>query len=124
VHASCAVPGFVAPVLIDGCWCGEGGMADMLPAHVLRGMGAEIVIGVDIFSPCLHKRLGPLGYFIDGLETALQHSGGGVLQTDCLISPCLGGQTYLRFSQREKLYALGRQAALEKLPEIRRVLDL
>lgn len=124
VHASCSVPGFVAPVQINGCWCGEGGMADMLPAQVLHRMGAEMVIGVDIFSPGLRKRLGPLGYFIDGLETALQHSGGGVLHADCLISPRLGGQTYLRFSQRERLYALGRQAALEKLPDIRRALDL
>ena len=38
---------------------------------------------------------------------------------DCLISPDIGGFTYLRFKKREELIKLGRLAAESKLPEIK-----
>ncbi len=36
VHASCAMPGIVAPVTINGRRCVDGGVADPLPVGVLR----------------------------------------------------------------------------------------
>lgn len=118
VQASCSVPGFVAPVEWQGRWLAEGAIADMLPAEILRQMGAEYVIGVDIFAFKIRHWLGPLGYLIAGLEIALERSGLGVDEADCRISPALAGKTYLRFSRRDELFELGRQAALLQLPTI------
>ncbi len=124
VQASCSVPGFVQPVLVDGRWLCEGGITDMLPAGVLREMGAEYVIGVDVFAYKVRKWLGPFGYGIASLELALERSGGGHEKIDCLIDPDLKGRTYLRFSQCNELYELGRQAALAKVPEIHRAIGI
>jgi NTE family protein len=118
VQASCSVPGFVTPVQWEGRWLAEGAISDMLPAEILRQMGADYVIGVDIFAFKIRRWLGPLGYLIAGLEIALERSGLGVDEADCRIAPALAGKTYLRFSRRDELYELGRQAALIQLPAI------
>jgi NTE family protein len=124
VQASCSVPGFVTPVELDGKLLGDGGVSDMLPVSVLREMGAEYVIGVDIFTFELRSYLGPIGYLLAALEILLERAGGGIDEADCLVAPELGGMTYLRFSKRKELYELGRRAALEKLPCIRHNLGL
>jgi NTE family protein len=124
VQASCSVPGFVAPVRLGDRWLAEGAVADMIPVSILRRMGADYVIGVDIFIFTLRRWLGPLGYLITGLEIALERSGLGVELADCIIAPELSGKTYLRFSKSDELYELGRQAALARLPVIRRDLAL
>lgn len=124
VQASCSVPGFVAPVQWQGRWLAEGAMSDMVPATILRQMGADYVIGVDIFAFKIRRWLGPLGYLIAGLEIALERSGLGVDEVDCRIAPALAGKTYMRFSKRDELFELGRQAALTQLPAILRDLDM
>lgn len=118
VQASCSVPGAIAPVPLESGLACEGGVTDMLPAAVLRRMGAEYIIGVDIFLPHLWRWLGPLGYLLAAAETALEHTGGGVDQVDCLIQPKLAGRSYLLFSRGRQFCDLGRSAAGEKMPEI------
>jgi NTE family protein len=125
VCASCAVPGFITPVQMDGSWLGDGSLVDTLPVSPSRAMGADYVIGVDIFNHRLRSRWwGPLGYGFLALEILVRNAGNGIQQADCLICPDLAGGTYLRFSQNRKLIELGRQAALEKIPEIKRRLNL
>lgn len=118
VQASCSVPGTIAPVQIDGRWMCEGGVTDMLPATVLRRMGADYIIGVDIFTYKLRRMLGPLGYLLAGLEIALERTGGGPDLVDLLIRPDLAGKSYVRFSQRDELIELGRQAARRCVPKL------
>lgn len=118
VQASCSVPGTIAPVCINGRLVCEGGLADMLPAQILRRMGADYVIGVDIFTYKLRRVLGPLGYMLAGLEIALERAGGGPALVDMLIRPDLAGKSYIRFSQRDQLIELGRQAARRCLPHL------
>lgn len=36
VHASCAMPGIIAPVLLNGRYCVDGGVVDPVPVGVLR----------------------------------------------------------------------------------------
>jgi NTE family protein len=124
VHASCCVPGFVAPKELNGRILGEGGLSNMLPVDVLHQMGADYVIGVDVFAFKVRRSLGALGYGLAGLEILLERSGGGLADADLLVTPRLEGMTYLRFSKRQEFYRLGRQATLDKLADIRRDLDL
>ena len=56
VRASMSIPGFFAPVVIDDLMLVDGGMANNLPVSVVRGMGADIVIAVDISSPLLTRK--------------------------------------------------------------------
>jgi hypothetical protein len=86
-------------------------------------MGADFVIGVDIFSAAIRKRLGPFGMGVNAIEILVQRAGGGIDQADVLIAPKLGGATYVRFSKRQQLFDLGYQAAMEKLPDILKALQ-
>src|SRR3990172_8242467 len=64
VRASCSVPGIVEPALVDGRLLVDGNYSNSTPVSVVRDMGAEYVIGVDIFTPTLRHYLGPVGYAI------------------------------------------------------------
>jgi hypothetical protein len=57
------------------------------------------------------------------LEIMIEHAGSGTKTADCLIAPELSGYSYIRFSCRQELIALGRQAALRCLPTITQVLQ-
>ena len=48
MRASMAIPGFFAPVTIDGNVLVDGGVVNNFPVDVARKMGANIVIGVDV----------------------------------------------------------------------------
>src|SRR5262245_22665433 len=48
ILASFAVPGVFAPVDIDGRLLIDGGVSDNLPVGVVRGLGADVVIAVDV----------------------------------------------------------------------------
>lgn len=119
VRASCSVPGFVPPVEQDGRVLVDGGITDNIPADVARLLGADYVIGVDIFMPALRPRLGPLSQGIAAIETLVRHAGKGSNECDCLIVPHMEGQSYFKFSDYQRLIALGEEATLQQLPAIR-----
>lgn len=124
VRASCSIPGIITPVLLDGRLLGDGGVTNNLPVSVARQLGADYVIGVDICEPNLQwPFLGPLGRGLAALEIMIEHAGGGTKTADCLIAPELSGASYIRFSHRQDLIALGRQAALRCLPAIKQTVQ-
>ena len=49
VRASASVPGLVVPAVIDGRTLADAGVSDNLPVGAARALGAEYVIGVNIF---------------------------------------------------------------------------
>ena len=55
VRASMAIPGFFSPVEWDGRLLTDGGTVDNMPVDVVRAMGADVVIAIDISTP-LAKR--------------------------------------------------------------------
>lgn len=124
VHASCAVPGFVAPVEINGRWYGDGGAANNLPAMAARQLGADYVIGVDLFLSQPRAQRNPLGAALWAVENFVRRSGEGLQGADCLIAPVLPWRSYFSFSDRAKrmTLTLGMRAAAAKIPEIRAAL--
>ncbi|MFP4429988.1 MAG: patatin-like phospholipase family protein [Spirochaetaceae bacterium] len=48
VRASCAVPGVFVPVKIAGMHLVDGGVFDQVPVDVVKGMGADLTIGVSL----------------------------------------------------------------------------
>ncbi len=56
IRASMSIPGIFAPVLMHDQLLVDGGMANNLPINVVRDMGADIVIAVDISSPLLTRK--------------------------------------------------------------------
>lgn len=123
VRASCSVPGLIAPIEYDGRLLCDGGISDNLPGYATRVLGADYVIGVDVFAPEFRTFLGPAGALLAAVETLVQHAGGGDLDADCLIVPDLVGQSYIRLSKYEQFIEAGEQATIEKLPQIRAAIE-
>lgn len=48
MRASMAIPGAFAPVVLDSMLLVDGGISNNFPADVVKKMGAEIIIGVDL----------------------------------------------------------------------------
>ena len=53
MRASMSLPGIFQPIEIDGRVLLDGGIADQVPIDVLRAMGADIVIAVDVGPPLM-----------------------------------------------------------------------
>jgi NTE family protein len=118
IRASCSVPGFAPPVEINGRMLVDGGITDNIPADVARLLGADYVIGVDIFVPVLRRRLGPFSQGIAAIETLVRHAGKGSHECDTLIVPQMAGRSYFHFSEYERYITLGEEATLTHLPTI------
>ncbi|MBP9501065.1 MAG: patatin-like phospholipase family protein [Candidatus Promineofilum sp.] len=118
VRASCSVPGFVPPVEIGDRILVDGGITDNIPADVARLLGADYVIGVDIFMPALRPRLGPFSLGIAAIETLIRNAGNGSDECDCLIVPEMKRMSYFKFSEYAQLIALGEEATRRALPSI------
>ena len=119
VCASCSVPGFVQPKQLNGRYLVDGAIACNVPIDAVRGLGADYVIGVDIFEQADHTRLGPLGLGLTAMESLVRRSGNGLSHAECLITPHLQHTTYINFNKRHELMSHGRTAAQASLPEIR-----
>lgn len=57
IRASLSVPGLFAPVQIDGRTLIDGGVAHPLPVDVVRDLGAEVAVAVDVLVAPDEKRL-------------------------------------------------------------------
>ena len=96
VRISCSVPGVVAPVEFKGRLLCDGGVSDNLPDEAARTLGADYVIGVDVFAPVYRSFLGPIGVTMAAVETLVQNAGGGSQTAECVIIPDLVCKSYIR----------------------------
>ena len=96
LRASMAVPAFMAPAEIGGRQLVDGGIANNLPIDVVREMGADIVIAVDISTPLRSKEdLESLASVVDQLTGLLTRRNveaqlRSLSPDDVLITPELG----------------------------------
>jgi len=117
LRASMSVPGVFAPVRIDGRLLVDGGMANNLPVSVVREMGADVVIAVDISTPLLNEAqltsvlsvTEQLTGFLTRRTTEQQIDSMG--PRDILIVPELGEFSSADFSEASRAVPLGEQAA-------------
>jgi NTE family protein len=124
ILASCAVPGALPPVEIDGRQLSDGGIIYVVPARCALEEGADVVIAIAVDRDIS---------FVSGLQTAVDiYVRAGEIQgfhlenydlknVDILIRPELGDTRWTDFSQSMELISLGESAAEERLPEIRRL---
>ncbi|WP_161627313.1 patatin-like phospholipase family protein [Arenimonas composti] len=117
MRASLSIPGVFRPVARDGTFLVDGGLANQLPVDVVRAMGADIVIAVDVGSPLrrLDESAGPLDIVdqISGFMTV--GSARAQIATlgprDVLLRPDLGDEvTTDGFDQLETALRIGKEA--------------
>lgn len=119
MRASTAVPGVVEPVRIDEQLLVDGGITNNMPIDVVKSMGADIVIAVDIGSPLLDKNAinDTLDVF-DQLSNILTNNTTlaqmkYVSTRDILIRPKIDNLSTTDFTIMPEALKLGEKAALE-----------
>jgi len=118
VRISCSVPGLAEPTVVNGRILGDGGVSKNTPAQAVRDLGADYVIGVDVFYPTYRQYAGPFAGGIAAIEIMFQRSGNGREEADHLIIPNLEGQPLFDPRKQAQLIQIGREAAQEQLPTI------
>ncbi len=120
IRASMTVPGIFSGVEIEGRLLVDGGLANNLPVSVVREMGADIVIAVDISTPLLKREelgnaLGVVSQ-LTGLLTRrnTEKQIASLTEKDLMIIPDLGEISSADFSKSVEASLRGRQAAVQK----------
>ncbi len=117
VRASSSVPGVVAPCLWRDRLVCDGFASNNLRIQVLRDLGAEVVVGVNIM-PLAHHR--PPNFFWAGstaLTNLIVHAGDHPDTADVWIEPDVAEMDYLIPDDIE-LVQRGRAAAAAALPQL------
>lgn len=121
VHASSAIPGVFVPVEINGRTFVDGGVANPVPADVVRRRGAEVVVAVAV-PPAVPASapLTPFEIAYHAVTIMSAHIGRlSASDADVVIRPEVGDIAYDDFSQKRRLIAAGEAAARKSLPALR-----
>ena len=127
VRASMSVPGVFAPVEMDGRLLVDGGIVNNLPMDVVRGMGADRLIVVELNADFkkkdeLQNPLSVSGQIISLLlaqNSAIQKKT--LTKRDVLIEPNLKGYSAVDFGKAAELIKLGEEAARKVVPQLKRL---
>jgi NTE family protein len=120
IRASMSVPGVFAPARVDGRLLVDGGLIGNLPVDVMKGMGVDIIIAVDVEFP-LYKteELGSVLTISEQMltilirkETLRQIDTLG--DSDVLIRPELGVFASTNFGEIAEAIPPGRKAVLRQ----------
>ncbi len=126
MRASMSLPGIFRPVVIDDHVLLDGGLSNQVPIDVVRGMGADRVIAVDVGTP-----LGALGRDASLVDVIGQLSGflttgsaqrqlASLGPKDLLITPDLDGKVATGdFNKAPEAIRIGQLAAEEATPALR-----
>lgn len=118
MRASMSLPGIFRPVEIEGKILVDGGLADQVPIDVVRAMGADRVIAVDVGTPLsvldrdasLVDVLDQMSGFLTTGSAARQLATLG--PSDLLITPDLSGKVSTGdFEKADLALQIGQQAA-------------
>jgi NTE family protein len=127
VRASCSVPGIFTPYRRGERLLVDGGVIANLPVQVVRQMGAEYVIAVDLLPAPGEHRKEPeniVDLSLTSIYALIRANQGYGEQADCTIAPDIEQFSLIDLTAAEGLIAAGRAAAEAHLPTIRRDLGL
>jgi NTE family protein len=127
MRASMAIPAAFAPREIDGRLLVDGGIVNNFPIDVVRRMGADVVIAVDISTPSMGREqlnsvpaiTGQLATLASEQDKKRQIASLGT--GDVFIRPDLGSITVASFERSAEAVAIGERAATKALPALERL---
>lgn len=121
VRASSSIPGIFKPIRINDCLLVDGAVTERLPVTVLKEMGADFIIGVDVKNwPAERMEVNNIYEVImQSIEILEKEVCRKFLEmADFLICPNLSNIGTLDFQKAEECVQIGREAALASLPQL------
>ncbi|SFM01603.1 patatin-like phospholipase family protein [Marinobacter zhejiangensis] len=124
IRASMSIPGVYAPVELDGKLLVDGGIANNIPISVVRGMGADIIIAVDISDSLAHGQSLREAFSVVGQLTTMLTRTNALAQLqllgdqDVLLQPDLEGLSSADFYKAPLLIEIGATTARAHASEL------
>lgn len=125
VHASSAIPGVFAPVEYRGETYVDGCLVDNCPCAVLRDMGADVIVAVDLDSVA-KRETPPRTNLVNILQRSVDVMGkknSSADQADIRLKPMTEYITSIDVSRADFALECGRMEAAAHIDEILRLLD-
>lgn len=128
IRASCAIPGWYVPVADEeGRQLVDGGLVAVIPATITRGLGADLVIAVDV-NAAGATFLGPtssiIGVVLQSMlvvqKTASRYQ---LASSDLVITPKVGQIRWDEMGRASELMEAGYAAAMESMPKVFELLE-
>ena len=117
--ASSSYPPVLRPVKIDGVYYIDGAFINSIPADVVKKMGADYIIGIDLSVQKIkskrkkkEKRIG-----------VTNPAGKGYKYSDVILHPDLKGYSSYDFNKGMEMYDIGYKCAIEKISQIKKDLQ-
>jgi len=128
IRASCAVPGVFAPLRQpDGRLIVDGGVISPTPVEALWGLGADVVIAVDLVACGATFRAEPrsaLGMMFQSAMMLLRTASiNQHYRADIVIIPQIAHLRPDQINKRDEFVTLGKAAASESIASIRKLVD-
>jgi NTE family protein len=126
VQASSSIPEIFAPVRLGPHLLVDGGLTDYMPTNVVREMGADVVVGVNVVATVefddVPRHLMQLILRVIGL-VAMNNARRSEDFADFVIRPDVGSLSSLALDEADAFIVKGREATLPLVPAIREALD-
>ncbi|MCL7746352.1 patatin-like phospholipase family protein [Halalkalibacter alkaliphilus] len=125
VRASISIPGIFVPEKIDDRLLVDGGVIDRVPVSVVKEMGADVTIAVDVS----YFRTEPELYTVyDVIMQSMDIMAREMVRvrefdSSVMIRPIVKHSSSLDFSEVEALIERGEEATRDKLAEIKRCIE-
>lgn len=121
VRASCALPGLFPPVEWEDKLLVDGGTVENVPVQTARELGADYVIGVDLYSDIADASQveGIIAVLMRSLEITQRYRCLVQLQTaDVCIEPRLAGESLIDLNRVEEYVRAGYVATMAQQDEL------
>lgn len=124
VRASISIPGIFVPERVGDRLLVDGGVIDRVPITVIRDMGADLVIAVDVAQFDTPMKVTTIfdviAQTIDVMEREiLRHQ---ILAADLVIRPDVGHYSSMAYTGVEEIIALGERAGLDSVERIKELI--
>ncbi len=130
VHASMAIPGLFTPVPNGDMLLVDGGVLEPVPVKVLKTLGADIIVAVDLLSNFSEDCTMADFSLVDIVQRSsiiaqrrLTEYSFRECPPDVVVSPCLLGVKVLDFHRGSSIIEVGREAAQSAVPELKRLVS-
>jgi NTE family protein len=125
VRASISIPGIFVPEKINGRLLVDGGVIDRVPVSVVKEMGADIVIGVDVAQV---KQNADISTVYDVIMQSIDILQKEIIRhreigSDFMIRPDVEEYSARAFTNTEEIIAVGEAEAKKIIPSIRKAIE-
>lgn len=120
--ASSSIPPFFKPVVINGVRYVDGAFSNSVPADVVKKMGADYVVGIDLSTRDTKPSI--LSKFFPTFKSKVASPWAkGYEFSDTILHPDLSNYSAVSFSQGKIMFDIGYHHALSFIPNIKKDIE-